>query len=134
MALRQSNFAVSVGADAICRLLDNGMLEIYDGVPPRDAEVTPIDQVRLATLRFQSPAFGPAINGEAVANPLDPDRDAAASSSMSWFLALTAAGDPVWLGTIGAPGSGADLIVDRTQIQRHAQVQVGTLTYVAPKG
>lgn len=139
---KRANATVSAEADAVCALADGGFLEIYTGRQPATAD-TPIgvrSQLNLATLRFATPAFGPATAGVALANAIDVDPRAYATGQATWFRVFRRGHTPgtgdepdlrVWDGTIAT--TDADLNLNSTAIRMNAIVTVTTLTYTATK-
>lgn len=132
-----SNEGASAAADATCALLNTGYLRIYDSTgtgQPATADTAVSTQVLLAELRFASTAFGAASNGVATAGTITSDTDANATGTATWFRCLKSNGtSSVFDGSIAATGGTADLILNSTAIQIHAQVDVTALTYTQAK-
>lgn len=129
MALLFAAEAVRAQVDAVTALLNGGYLELYDGKRPVGPAATVTSQKRLATLRFKDPAFKVEA-GRAVAVP-EPDTDAANSGKATWFRCYTATRVAVLDGSVGrqahpgvAPADEADLLMNATDIQKHAEVSV----------
>jgi len=90
--------AEASGISAVSAILpsfNNGYLDIFDGTAPATADTPITTQVRLASLRFASPAFGApfaVFTGQwfiqALANFLTPDLDADASGTAAWYRAF----------------------------------------------
>ena len=78
---KRSNAAVSAAADAVCPLLNNGYLRIYDGTQPATANTAVSTQTLLAELRWNATAFGAASNGVATANAITSDTSADATGT-----------------------------------------------------
>jgi hypothetical protein len=57
---KRSNLAATTEADAVCALLNNGYLRIYDGTQAATADTAVGAQVLLAELRWNATAFGGA--------------------------------------------------------------------------
>jgi len=130
---KRSNTAVSAAADAVCPLLNNGYLRIYDGSKPNDANTAITSQVLLAELRFNATAFGSASNGVATANAITADSSANASGTATWFRALKSDGTTVVMdGSVGT--SSADLVMNSVSISSGAQVSVSAFTYTENPG
>lgn len=128
-----SNAAANAAADALCALLNNGYLRIYDGSQPTDADTAIGAQVLLAELRFGATAFGAAVAGVATANAITSDSAANATGTASWFRALKSDGTTVVMdGSVGT--SGANLNINSTAIQINAAVSVSSYTYTVQKG
>jgi hypothetical protein len=128
-----SNAAASAGADAICPLLNNGYLRIYDGTQAVTADTAIGAQVLLAELRWNATAFGAASNGVATANALTPDSSANATGTATWFRALKSDGTTaVFDGSVGTGTN--DLVLNTVSIVSGAAVSVSAFTYTQSKG
>jgi hypothetical protein len=130
---KRSNAAVTAAADAVCDLLDNGYLRLYDGAQPANADTAVTTQTLLAELRWNATAFGAASNGVAVANSITSDASADATGTATWFRALKSDGTTaVFDGSVGT--ASADLILNSTGITAGANVAVTAFTYNENKG
>ena len=130
---KRSNAAVNAAADAVCDLLDNGYLRLYDGAQPANADTAVTTQTLLAELRWNATAFGAASNGVAVANSITSDASADATGTATWFRALKSDGTTaVFDGSVGT--ASADLILNSTAITAGANVSVTSFTYNENKG
>jgi len=130
---KRSNAAVSAAADAVCPLLNNGYLRIYDGTQPATANTAVSTQTLLAELRWNGTAFGAASNGVATANAITSDTSADATGTASWFRALKSDGTTaVFDGSVGT--SSADLILNSVSISAGSTVSVSSFTYTENKG
>lgn len=130
---KRSNAAVTAAADAVCDLLDNGYLRIYNGSQPANADTAVTTQTLLAELRWNATAFGAASNGVATANSLTADTSADATGTASWFRALKSDGTTaVFDGSVGT--ASADLILNSTSIVAGANVAITAFTYNENKG
>ena len=128
-----SNAAANAAADAVCALVDNGYLRIYDGSQPATSDTAVTTQVLLAELRFNADAFAGAVNGVANANAFTGDSSANATGTASWFRALKSDGtSAVWDGSVGT--SGCDLNLNTVSVSMGATVDVTGFTYTQPKG
>lgn len=121
--------AVNAEANAVGALLNGGLLRIYDGTQPANADTAVSTQTLLAELTFGNPAFGAAVGGVATANAIDPEGNAPAGGAATWFRCLSAAGGSVLDGTVGL--SGCDLNLTSIQIQANAEVSVSSFTVTA---
>lgn len=127
-----SNAAASVGADAICALLNTGFLRIYDGTQPTNADTAIGAQVLLAELRFNASAFGAAASGVAAAAAITQDSSADASGTAAWFRALKSDGTTVVFdGSVGT--SGANLNLNSVAISAGAAVSVSSFSFTQSK-
>ncbi len=130
---KRTNLAASTEADAVCALLNNGYLRIYDGTQAATADTAVGAQTLLAELRFNATAFGAASNGVATANAITQDSSANATGTASWFRALKSDGTTaVFDGSVGT--SGCDLNLNTVSIVSGAAVAVSSFTYTANKG
>jgi hypothetical protein len=130
---KRSNTAVSAAADAVCPLLNNGYLRIYDSTQPATADTAVSGQTLLAELRFNATAFGAASNGVATANAITADSSANATGTATWFRALKSDGTTaVFDGSVGT--SSADLVLNSVSISSGASVSVTAFTYTENKG
>lgn len=100
-ASRLSSVAVTAEAAAVTGLLDGGRLCIYGGVRPANGDTPVGDQPLLAELQFGTPAFKPAREGKAEAEPFAADGPVKQAGEATWFRTWTAAGEPVFDGTVG---------------------------------
>jgi hypothetical protein len=123
-----SNTGANAAADAVCALADTGYLRLYTTPQATDANTALGAQTLLAELRFGATAFGAASGGVATANAISSDTDANATGTAVWFRVLKSDGSTVLFdGSVGT--SGADLNLNSTAIQIHAQVDVTAFTY-----
>ncbi|MEK9723534.1 MAG: hypothetical protein VW405_08620 [Rhodospirillaceae bacterium] len=130
---KRSNAAVNAAADAVCPLLNNGYLRIYDGSQPATADTAVSTQTLLAELRWNGTAFGAASAGVATANAITSDTSADATGTASWFRALKSDGTTaVFDGSVGT--SGADLNLNSVSITSGSAVSVTSFTYTENKG
>ena len=86
-------------ADAFTTALDAGtagIIEIYDGTIPTDADTAIGAQVKLATLTFSGTSFGAATDGNPggliTANAITSDSSADATGTAAWARILTQSG------------------------------------------
>ena len=127
-----SNEAASAAADAYDVLLAGGVLRIYSGTKPANADAA-ITGTLLAELTLGSPAFGAASNGVITANAITGDTAANATGTATHYRAFKSGGTaPVCDGTVGT--SDADLILNSVAIQAGAAVNVTSWTITQGKG
>lgn len=130
---KRSNVAVNTEADAVCDLLDNGYLRIYDGTQPATGDTAITSQVLLAELRWNANAFPAAVAGVATANAITADASANAGGVPSWFRALKSDGTTVVFdGSAGT--SGTDLVLQASPIVAATAVAVDSFVYTGAKG
>lgn len=129
---KMSNAAANAAADAVCVLLNNGYLRIYDGTQAATADTAVGAQVLLAELRWNATAFGSASAGVATAGAVTDDSSANATGTASWFRALKSDGTTaVFDGSVAT--ATADLVVNTTSIVSGAAVGVTSFTYTQSK-
>lgn len=129
----ESSEAVNAATDAVTALLAGGRLRLYTAPKPSDADVEPSPgAILLAELRFSEPAFDRAVEGRALAWPLPPAR-AGASGEAAWFRAMRANRRPIFDGTVGLEGSGADLELGAVLVARGAEIVITQAQYAHPK-
>jgi hypothetical protein len=127
-----TDLAVSREADAVCALLDGGYLDLYSGAQPASADDPVTTQVRLARLRWGTPAFEAAVGGIALARTITAESDAPASGTALWFRASKSDGTTaVFDGSVGT--ADCNLNLDSVEILQHAEVGVTGFIYTAPK-
>lgn len=129
---KRSIAAVNAEADAVCALLNDGYLRIYDGAQPDTADTPVNSQTLLAELRFNATAFAPAIDGVALANAIAVDAAADNTGTAAWFRALKSDGlTPVLDGTAGI--SSCDIALTTVDIVQNAEVSLSRFSYSAAK-
>lgn len=117
--MRLGNRAATTACDAVTRLLDGGYLRIYGAV------------ALVAELRFGVPAFAPAVDGHAIANPIAAGY--ARGGIAETFRAVAEDGATVVFdGTVGTTDD-SDMVLTDTNIQPNAHVSVDVFTYTHPK-
>jgi hypothetical protein len=103
----------------------SGLLRIYDGAQPTNADTALGAQNVVAELALSATALGAAASGVATANAISDDTSAAGGTA-AWFSLLTSAGVRIADGSVGT--SGADLNLNSTAITLGANVSVSALT------
>ena len=128
-----TNLGVNTEGDALAALFNSGVLKIYDGTQPATADTAITTQNLLATLTFSATAFPSAVNGVLTANAITGDTDADRTGTASWFRALKSdATTKIMDGSVDT--SGADLNLNSTAIQIHAEVDCTSFTITLSKG
>lgn len=128
-----TDLGANTKANALCALLNNGFLDIYDGSQPASADTAIGSQIRLASLRFNATACASAVAGVATANAITSDTDADASGTAAWFRAWKSDHTTsVFDGGVGTANS--DLLLSSTTIALHGTVSVASFTITASKG
>lgn len=127
--IKLSNEAASAKAQAIKDLLAGGILRIYTGSAPTNADDAATGTL-LATFTLPSPAFGTPANGVMTANAIA-DVTAAASGTAAYWRALGAGVNVICQGTAGT--SGTSMILNSTTFTSGGVVSVVSWTYTQPK-
>lgn len=104
----------------------SGLLRLYDGTQPTDADTALGAQVKLAELPLSATAFAAASGGSISANAITSDSAADATGTCTWGTLCTAAGVRVLDFSVGT--SGADLNLNSVSIVAGAQVSVTSFT------
>lgn len=121
--------------DEITALIDAGtgagLLRIYDGTRPTNADTAVGAQTLLAELTFSATSFPAATGtpGSMSANAITDDSSANATGTASWFRVVDSAGNAVMDGDVGTAGS--DLNLNSTAIQSGITVSVTNMTLTA---
>lgn len=114
-----------------------GMLNIYGGTVPADADASLGGATLLATLTFSDPAFGAPVDANpgatATANAITGDSAADATGTASFFRITDSNGAVVMQGSVGVTGSGQELELNSTAIQVGIAVEVTSLTVTMPE-
>lgn len=114
--------------DEITALIDAaaaGLLRIYDGSRPANADTAVGGQTLLAELTMNATSFPAASSGSMTANAITDDSSANATGTASWFRITDSAGNAVVDGDVGT--SGSDLNLNTTSITAGVQVSVTSL-------
>jgi hypothetical protein len=131
MSLTQqlANATVNAEADAVTALLNNGYIQIYDGIQPANANTAIANNNLLAQLQFANPAFGAPVNGVTAANAIA-SAVAAVSGTASWFRLLMSDGSTVVMdGSVGTANCNMNL--NSVAIQAAATVSISAFTFSA---
>lgn len=140
MTIHFSDTAVIAAVGAVKALLNSGVLKVYTGTQPADANTAITTQTLLATLTFGSTAFGSATASgsggskvvNAVANTITSDTDAAATGTATWFRAYETGGTTAILdGSVGT--SGADVNLSTVNIIAGGTVELTGFTLSEPE-
>ena len=128
-----SNLCVNGEADFIGVALDSGLIRIYDGAQPTNADTAVGAQVLLAELTFGADAFPAAVAGVLTANAITQDSSANATGTAAWARLLKSDGTSVVMdGTVGT--ASANVIINSTAISSGAAVSCSSLTITISKG
>ena len=118
--------------DELTALIDAGtagLLRIYDGSQPADADTAVSGQTLLAELTMSATSFAAASSGAITANDITADSSANATGTASWFRITDSAGNAVIDGTVGT--SGSDLNLNSVSITTGINVDVTSLVLTA---
>ncbi len=130
--LKTSIVARNAELNALAVLANSGKLRIYTAPQPATPETAVSTQELLAELIMGAPAFGAASHAVITANAITGDTDANATGTAAWYRLVKSDGTTVlWDGSVGTID--ADLVMNSTAIQEHAQVTVSSLTYTLPQ-
>lgn len=127
------NTGIAAGRDAainaITATLNSGILRIYSGTPPANANASLSGNTVLAQLTLGATAFGAASAGVATANAITPDSSADATGTPTFFRLFTSADAVQYQGTAGASASELNLSgLSSGQIVAGGSVSVTSLT------
>lgn len=119
--------------DEITALIDAGtgagLLRIYDGTQPTDADTAVGTQTLLAELTFSGTSAPAASGGVLTFSSITSDTSANASGTASWFRVVDSSGSAVFDGDISTVAAGTgDLQLDSTSITSGQTVNVTSLT------
>lgn len=134
MALTQklSNEGVNAEVEAIAAKLDGGFLDLYSGSQPANADAPVGGATLLASLQFNTPAFGAAVAGVCNSGALIDEDDALATGTATWYRCYKADHtSPVQDGSVGT--SGCNLNLTDVNIVQHAVVSIGNFVLTASK-
>jgi hypothetical protein len=138
-----SQNAAKTALSAIGALLNGGSLVFYSGTMPTSPETDVVSgtNVALATFTFAATAYGtPSYTspdeGMALAftaTSVNPSTSGTAVFARAFASGATPASSPGVVDfTVGASGSGADIILGNTAIQTGVQMNLSSLTLQAP--
>jgi transcriptional regulator of nitric oxide reductase len=111
---------------ALATVNSSGLLRIYDGTQPTDADTALGAQVDLADLTLSATAFASASAGSASANAIGSDSSANATSTATWGSLLTSGAVRKLDFSVGT--SGANLNLNTTSIVTGAAVSCSAFT------
>jgi len=140
MAESITNVAAIAAADAVVDLVDGGagagLLRIYDGSVPTDADTALSGNTLLAELTMSDPAFGNAADGGpgglATASAIGDETSAPATGTATFFRMVDSNALAVMQGAVGT--AGAELNLNSVSISTGVTVSVSSFTYTQPEG
>lgn len=139
MTLSVTNVAVIAACNAIVDLVDadaaDGLVKIYDGSVPTDADTALSGNTLLVTIPFAVTAFGNATDNTAkataTANALDTGVTAVATGTASFFRVTDGADVVIWQGAVGT--SGAEINLNTVSIVTSGVVEITAMTFNVPE-
>jgi hypothetical protein len=140
--LSLSDTTAKAMADAAAALCNSGTVKIYGNTQATDANTAVGAQTLLATLTFGSTAFSasspsgstPSRKAVATANTITGDTSADATGTATWFRVLKSDGTTVvYDGSVGASGSGCDMIVATTSFVAGDDIEITSWTIAQPE-
>ena len=126
LAIARWNAALDAAFDA----LNSGLLRVYDGTQPTDADTAIGSQVQLSELSLGATAFGAASSGSKAANAIASDNSADATGTASWHSLLLSGGTRVIDGSVGT--ANADLVLDTVSINATEVVACSSYVISSP--
>lgn len=106
--------------------LNSGLLRIYSGTAPANADASLSGNTQLAELTLGSTAFAAASAGSKSANTIADDTSADATGTATFFRLLNSAGTTVYCqGSVGT--SGAELNLNAVALVAGARISVTSL-------
>lgn len=101
----------------------NARLRFYDGSRPATGGAA---TNLLAEVTLSDPSFGASVNGVITAGAIAPDTATAANGVATWIRLVDGNGNTVLDGSVGLPGSGADIILDDTTIRVGQELRIAS--------
>lgn len=135
ITLAVRNLACDIVVDQVDAGNEPGQLRIYAGVKPANADAALSSNTLLAGLVMGDPAFGSAVNGQAVAAAITSDPSADANGTATFFRCgsmNSGVFTPIIQGEVGT--SGSDLNLNSTSIAAGGTVAISSLTYTQAGG
>jgi hypothetical protein len=123
-------------ADAFTTALDAGtagIITIYSGTIPTDANTAIGAQVLLGTLTFSATSFGAASSGVITANSITDDSSADATNTAAWARILTQAGGTT-ICDVDVGTSGATINLNTVSIVSGGTISITSFTFTLPDG
>lgn len=136
MPIRFSTSTAFVVCAATTALTDTGSIEVYDGVPPGNADTPVTTQTLLGTFFFSGPPYGDPQDGGSYVHQiaeLITGGVPVADGDATWYRLKTSTGDTVWDGDCGPVGSGASLELDNITFTIGQLVTITLGDHVQPK-
>ena len=137
-----ANASAIAALDAVVDLIDAGagagVVNIYDGTEPADADTALSGNTLLASITLNDPAFGAASDNTpgaiAAANGLPvTDTSADATGTASFFRVLDSDSNVIMQGDVTATAGGGDMEINSTSIVAGAAVRITTFNATMPE-
>lgn len=137
-----ANASAIAALDAVVDLIDAGagagVVNIYDGTEPADADAALSGNTLLASITLNDPAFGGATDNTpgaiAAANGLPvTDTSADATGTASFFRVLDSDSNVIMQGDVTATAGGGDMEINSTSIVAGAAVRITTFNATMPE-
>ena len=139
VVIHLSNNAAKAMADGLAAYVDGGtagVIEIYDGTIPADADTAITTQVKLASLPFSATAFGAATDANPgaliTAAAITSDSAADATGTAAWARIKQQAGGNTCF-DVNVNTSGAFITVNTTSFVIGATVSCSSFTMTQPE-
>jgi two-component sensor histidine kinase len=121
--------------DALINECNSGILRIYDGTRPADADTAVTTQVILAELTMNATSFAAASAGVSTANAITQDSSANAGGTATWARLFQSNGTtPVADFSVSATGGGGEIQFASTTFVAATAIQMTALTLTNPVG
>lgn len=111
---------------------NSGLLRVYDGAPPADANAALGAQNLLAEITLPADAFGVPTTGVVAKSGTWDDQNINASGTAAWFRLLNATQARVLQGTVTATAGGGDMEVDDVNFVAGGVFTVTAFTVTMP--
>lgn len=141
MATRLPDASQQAAADAVVDRIDvgvgtaAGVLRIYSGAQPADADSAPVGTLLVSIPLAAPPAYGAAATtGTAALLGTPRSASASAAGTAASFRVVNRDGATVFDGSVTATGGGGDLTLDNTSIASGQTVNINSLNYTHPAG
>lgn len=121
--IKVSTSAANTKANAYATEMNAGIIRIYEGAKPANANAALGAATLLGELTFGNPAFGAAVAGLITANAITKDSAANNTGTAQFYRLFKADGvTPMGDGACGVTGSGSDLEMPTTSITAGGEI------------
>lgn len=132
---RITNAVASAMADAFTAALDAGtagIIEIYDGTIPTNANTAVGAQNKLATLTFSASSFGAASNGVITAAAITSDSSCDQNGTAAWARLLTQGGGTT-IADVDVGTAAATIVFNTVAFTAGSAIAITAFTFTMPK-